>query len=102
MTNQQILYLAWENVFAAANNHLFQASHDIDVALLIHRCQVARVQPAVGIYGLGGLIRHVIVTCHHREAPATKFSFFPTWHNLAGHRIDDLDVQVRVRNAHRR
>src|SRR6266700_571712 len=41
VANEELLDLAREEVLTTANHHFFEAPHDIDVALRVHRHQVA-------------------------------------------------------------
>src|SRR5713226_3503707 len=43
MADQEFFDFAWEEVLASANDHVFDAAHDIDIAVRIHRRQVAGV-----------------------------------------------------------
>ncbi len=47
MANEEFFNLTREDVLASANDHLFEAAHDIHVASRIHSCQVAGMQPAI-------------------------------------------------------
>src|SRR6266576_7056111 len=100
MTNQQFLDLTREDVLAATNHHFSQASNNINITSLIHYGQVACMQPAITINGLGGLLRHIIVTSHHQKSPATEFATFSNSHDLACRRIDDFDIYMRIRYSH--
>src|SRR5216683_3142858 len=43
MANQKLLDFAWEDVLAAANDHIFETTNGVDVAVRVHRCQVTAV-----------------------------------------------------------
>ena len=100
MANQELLDLSREEVFAATNDHLLEATHDVDITMSIHRCQVAGVQPARTINGLGGLLRHVVVALHDQVAPTAQLATLPTRHHFTGDRVDHLDLSVGQRYAH--
>src|SRR5205807_8970653 len=94
MADEELLNFSGEEVLAAANDHLLEPTHDVDIPVSIHRGQVARVQPALTINGLGGLLRHLVVADHHQETPTTDFSTLPARHHLTGSRIDNLDLRM--------
>ena len=50
---QQFLDLARIDVLAAADDHVLEPALDRAVAALVHRAQIAGVQPAVGVDGRG-------------------------------------------------
>ena len=101
MADQELFDFAGEEIFATANNHIFQATHDIDIAACIHCRQVAGMQPAIAINGLCGLFRHVVVALHDDHAPAAYFAALSYRYNLASLGANDFDVGIRIRNAHR-
>src|SRR5205085_11075844 len=84
MTNEELLDLHRKEVFASANDHVFEPAYDVEVAMLVHGRQVARMRPAVSINGLGGLLGHLVVTSHDHEASIAEFAALTYWHNLSG------------------
>src|SRR5437588_8254534 len=99
MTKEEFLDLHREEVFASANHHILEPTYDVEIALHVHGRQVARMRPAVSINGLGGLLGHLVVTSHDHEASIAKFAALTYWHDLAGHRIDDFDLDMWQRFA---
>jgi hypothetical protein len=49
---QELLDLARVDVLAAADDHVLDAPDDVDVALVVHRREVAGVHPAGGVDGV--------------------------------------------------
>src|SRR5260221_11716456 len=47
MANEEFFNLTREDVLASANDHLFEKTHDINVASRIHSRQIAGMQPAI-------------------------------------------------------
>src|SRR5260370_16821955 len=90
MANEELLDLRREEIFAPANHHIFEPTHDVDIALRIHSCQVAGVQPALRINRLGGLLRHVVVALHHKEATTPAFTSLSTYHSPPLPRVHTL------------
>ena len=72
---QQALDLGRVGVEAAGDEHVLLAVGDPDVAALVHRADVAGVQPSVGVDRLGRLLRVLEVPAHHVVA---------AHHDLAG------------------
>ena len=99
MTNEEPLDLHRKEVFAAANDHVFEAAYDVEVALRVHCRQVARMHPAVSINGLLCLLGHLVVTSHDHEAAIAQFAALTYRHDLAGRRIDDFDLDIWQRFA---
>src|SRR5271165_3152362 len=97
MSDENMLDLSREEFLGAANDHVFEAADNVDIALGIHGSQVSATEPALTIKHFRGLLRHLVVAKHDREAAITKFSAFSHWDNCASHRIDDLDLDMRQR-----
>ncbi len=101
---EELLDLARVDVLPPApDHHVLDPADDVAVAVLAHRGQVAGVHPAVGVDGLGGLLRVLPVAQHDRVAPPrTQLTgFAPPRHRLPPGRVDHLDLQVRVDRADR-
>src|SRR5215469_15571143 len=49
MTNKKLFDLDGENVFAAANDHVFETAHNVDIAAFVHGGEVAGMQPSLVI-----------------------------------------------------
>ena len=99
MTNEELLDLHRKEVFACANDHVFEPAYDVEVAMLVHCRQVSRMHPAVIINGLVGLLGHLVVTSHDHEAAIAQFATLTYRHDLADRRIDDFDLDMRQRFA---
>ncbi len=65
---EELLDLTRIDILAAANNHVFQPPDDVDVAIVIHRGQIAGMHPAGGVDRFGGRLRIAPVAQHHRVA----------------------------------
>src|SRR5215467_10025504 len=79
MANQEFLDLAREEVLAAANDHVFEATHNVDIALRVHGGQVTRMEPAVCINGLSSRVFHIVVACHNHEATIAQLAALSDW-----------------------
>ncbi len=97
----RILDLRREEVFAAANDHVFEPTYDIDIALGIYRRQVTRVQPALSIDGLDGLLWHMVIASHDQVALAAQLAALPTWHYFTSGRMDKLELGMGQRHPNR-
>ena len=96
---EEVLNLLGRNVFAAADDEVFDASFDVDVALFVHRAEVAGVHPALRVeHALGGL-GVVPVTQHHRVATGADFAGFAAWEHASGVGVDDFDFDVVLHGA---
>ncbi len=60
------------------------------------------MRPVVSINGLAGLLGHLVVLTHHHEAAIAEFAALTYWHDLAGRRIDDFDLDMWQRFANSR
>src|SRR5712692_2870978 len=103
MANEKRLDLSREEVFAATNDHVFEPTHDVDIALCIHRRQVAGVQPPLAVNGLGGLLWHVVVASHDQVPSTAQLATLPTRHYFTSGRMDHLDLgmgQLSVQPDH--
>ncbi len=96
---EKLLDLARIDVLAAANNHVLDAPDNLHVALGVHFCQVARVQPARRVDGLAGALFIIPITTHHRIAPAAQLAGFAQGHHLAM-LINDLDLLIGAYPTH--
>src|SRR6185312_9891932 len=94
MANKKLLDLDGEDIFAAANDHLFKSTNDVDIAALVHGCQVAGMQPVIAINRLCRLLRHLVVSLHDQEATAAEFTALTTGNNLTTNGVDNLDLCV--------
>ena len=98
---EELFDLARIDVLAAANDHVLEAAHDVDVALLVHGREVAGTHPAglVDRFLRLGLV--VPVAFHHRVATRAELAGLAARHRPALG-VDDLDLDVRQHLAHGR
>src|SRR5277367_4016113 len=96
---KKFLDFARIDVFAAADNHVFQASGDAEIAVGAHGCKVAGVQPAFGVNGAGGGVGVLIVTFHIGVAAGAELALFADRDDraLGG---DDFDLGFRAGAAY--
>src|SRR5258708_28207732 len=102
MADEERLDLRREEVLTATNDHVFEPTHDVEVALRVHGGKITRMQPAVSVNRLRSLLRHLVVAHHRHKATIAQFAALPDRHHRARRRIDDLDIDMRQRFAHRR
>ena len=100
MADQKLLDLTREEVFADTNDHIFEPTHDVKVALCVHSGQVARMQPALDINRLGCLLRHMVVPFHCQETAIAQFASLPDRHDLARRRVGDFEINMWQRSTH--
>src|SRR6185437_5392461 len=74
---------------------------DVDVALVVHRREVAGVHPAIAVDRLARARLVVPVAAHHRIAAGAELAGLAGYHGPAAFGVDDLDLQVRLDLAHR-
>src|SRR4029077_21217952 len=82
------------DVLSTANDHVLDASHDVDVAVGVHGGQVAGVHPSGVVDGLGGAVGIVPVAGHHRVAPGAQLTRRVPLDGAAGVGVDDLHLDV--------
>src|SRR4051795_6630159 len=99
MRVQELFDLTRIHVFAAANDHVFDAPDDVDVALVVHRGQVPGVHPARRVDRPVGCLRVVPVAEHDAVAAGAQLAGLPPRHRSAGGDVGDLDLEVRVHAA---
>ena len=97
---EELLDLAGIDVLAAANDHVLEATGDLVVALVIDGGEVAGVEPAVGVDGVGGGVGHVVVAQHHHAAAGLEFALFAGAHFEVGVGVDQADLHVGQHLAH--
>src|SRR5579885_1102885 len=101
MPDEKLFDLGGEDVFAAANDHIFQAPNNVDIALGIHGGEIAGMQPALAIDRFGSLFGHLVVALHRQETTAAELAALATGNNLLRNRVDNLDLDMRQRCANR-
>src|SRR5437588_13024600 len=99
MTDQKLLELDGEDVLAAANDHILEAAHDVDVTAFVHSCQVTGMQPAIAVNRLRGFLGHLVIALHNQETPAAELDALTAGNRLAGDGIENLDVGMGQRYA---
>ena len=97
MRVQEVLDLARVDVLAAANDGVLGAALEAEVAVGVHDGEVAGVQPAFGVDGLGGGRGIVVVALHHQIAARAQFALLFDGHALPDLGIDDLHFGVGQR-----
>src|SRR5262249_42005886 len=95
---QRLLNLARIDVVAGDDDHVLLAVHDRDVAILVHRREVAGVEPAVA-QGLGGRLRLLPIALHNVLAATDELAYHARRH-LAAVCVHDLDLDAGNRLAH--
>ena len=91
MCHQRVLDLHTSYVFAAADDHVFDAVNDVEVAVIVETSDVAGTKPTV-CETLGVEIVSIPVTAKHCAAADTKFAARTGWRNPSGV-VDDLDIE---------
>ena len=99
---QELLDLPRVHVLAAADDHVLDPPDDVDVAVVVHHGEVAGVHPPVGVDGVGRARLVVPVARHHRVAARAELAGLATRQRVAGRRIGDADLDVRVGPPDRR
>ena len=99
MRVEELLNLARINIFATSDNHVLDPPDDVEIAVVVHHRQIARVHPAGRVDGFmrGRVV--VPVTEHDRVAARAEFARSPSGHQPAGVGVDDLDLDVWVRRS---
>jgi len=92
MAKQQFFEFARINVLTATDDHVLQATLDGAIAASIHRAEVSRVQPALGIDRRRGRLRHFEIAEHDVVAARAELAYFADRGGLAGIRIDERSV----------
>src|SRR3954453_7374103 len=99
VAHQELLDLARVDVLAAADHEVLDAPDDVQVAVGVHDREVAGVHPAAAVDRLGRALGVLPVAEHDRVAAGAELARLAARDDGAGHRIDDLDLDVRVRRA---
>src|SRR5947209_13839123 len=94
MADEEFLNLAREDIFPAANDHIFEAANNINVALSIHGCQVTRMQPAFAIDGFSGFLGHLVIALHDEETPAAKFAALSAGYYCTGRWLNNFHIGI--------
>ena len=74
MAVEEFLDLARIEVLAAANHHVLDAADDVDIALIVHRGEVAGVHPARRVDRLARRLLVVPVAAHDDVPAAAQLS----------------------------
>ena len=98
---QDILDLGGEVILAAANDHLLHPAGDRHVTARIHEPEVARVQPALRIDGLGRRRGVVVIAQHDAGATGTDFADLADIGSPVVAEAPDRNLGLRDRLAHR-
>src|SRR6266566_8332707 len=100
MADEELFDFAWKDIFATANNHVFETANEINIASRIHSCKIAGVQPALAINCFRSLIRHVVVAIHDKVSSTAQFSTLSAMNSLSPSWIDDFHFAMRHGYAH--
>ncbi len=101
MAVEELLDLTGIDVLPSPDDHVLDSPDNLDVALVVHLCEVAGVHPAIGVDGLGRAVGVVPVARHHRIASRAELAGLSSADGLAGLGIDDLDLDVGMDSADR-
>ena len=97
----ELLDLTGVDVLAAPDDHVLEPPGDLEIAVLVLAAEIAAVEPAVGVDGLGGGLGHLVVALHDVVAPGHELPADPDGALLPGVRVDDLALHVGEPAAHR-
>src|ERR1700738_4238036 len=95
MRVEELLDLARIDVLAAADDHVLDPPNDADVAVLVHRGEVAGVHPALLVDRLGSLVGVLPAAAHHEIPAGKELAGLAARLRAPGARVDDLDLRVR-------
>src|SRR5262249_37679213 len=98
---QDSLDLTRIDVLTATNNHIFQATYDVDIDILIHHRQVARAHPARHVNRAARCLLIVPVTAHHGGATCAELTGHPAWQKHPCGWIAHADLDMRYDTPHR-
>src|SRR5579872_3489095 len=96
MRVEEFLDLAWVYVLAAANNHILDASDNIDITFCIHCSEIAGVHPVGTVNGVYRGLFVVPVAEHDAVAACAKLASCANRHNLLCCRVNNFNLKVRV------
>src|SRR5260370_16640845 len=100
MADEEFLDLSREEVLTSTNDHVFEPTHDVDVALCIHCRQVTCVEPSLLVNGRGSLLWHLVVALHHEVTSTAQLATLPTRQYVTCGRMNNLDLGMGQRDAH--
>src|ERR1035441_7557429 len=98
---QEVLDFARVDVLSPADDGVFGAAPETEIAIGTHGGQVARVQPAFRIDDRGRGFGIVVVPLHDQVAAGAKFALLSDGQPFAGFGIGDLHFGIGQRRAHR-
>ena len=93
---KELFQFARVDVLATPDNHVFDATRDAVIALLVFHAQVAAMQEAVLVDNLGGRFRILVITLHDEVTFATHFTLFAHSAFFARFGIQHLDFRERI------
>src|SRR5207245_10270218 len=99
---QPLLALAREDVLAAADDHVLQSTLDTTVAAIVHRREVAGVEPSAAVDRGGGGGGHLVIAMHDEVATRAQLTNDAAGNRLAGGWVDDPHLGLRERAPDRR
>ena len=100
---EDVLNLTGINIVAGGNDHALGTAAEVNEAFLVHRAEVAGVDPCetvvVMTQGLRSLFGVLHVFLHYSGTGEQNLALRAVGNFFIGARFDDLDVGVRERNA---
>ena len=97
-----VLHFHGADLLSAPVDELLDSASENDVSVLIQLSEVSRMQPPLGIDGLRGLLRLVIVSLHHEIAFDADFAHLPGCQSLPGLQVGDLSLHMVHKMSDRR
>src|SRR6516164_1855057 len=98
---EKLFDLARIDILSAADNHVFNATGDPAVAVLVHDSEVSAVQPAIQVEDAAGGVRVLVVALHHHVAARTQLSWHPYRNGTSSLCVCNLDLGVGQGLPHR-
>src|SRR5206468_8945644 len=96
---QELLDLPRVDVLSTTDDHVFQPSDDVDVAVVAHDGEIARVHPARRVDGRRGRVRIAPVPEHDGIASRAELTRLPARHDDTGVVVDDLALDVGMNTS---
>ena len=87
---KELFDFAGVDVFATADDHVFDAAGDAEVTIFVLHAQVARVQEPVGINHFGGGFRILVIALHGVVAAVAHLALYAYRAFFAGFGVDDF------------
>ena len=94
-----LVQLTGEDLHTADADHVLETVDDKEETVLVHGGDVAGMHVAVAD-GVGRLLGFVMVASHDLRAAGAQLARLSQLGNLAGGRVNQLDIGIRKRQAH--